>query len=119
MSDRASGDSSRSRSPFNEGRPRDPRALPDRTADGSSSVRPLYRGGESTSAPDDPLAFGGEPSLAINEPGWATADDQPTRISKRPPAVHHAPDGNRNADLAHLLHRAAPVMLTAIVVLFT
>ena len=115
MSDRASGDSSRSRSPFNEGRPRDPRALPDRTPDhfagnssdrardGSSSVRPLYSGGESTSAPDDPLAFGGEPSLAINEPGWATADDQPTRISKRPPAAHHSPDGNRNADLAHLL----------------
>jgi serine/threonine-protein kinase len=103
MNDRASGDSSRSRSPFNEGRPRDPRALPARATDGSSSVRPLYTGGDSTSAPDDPLAFGGEPSLAINEPGWATADDQPTRISKRPPVAHHAPDGNRNADLAHLL----------------
>ena len=117
MSDRASGDSSRSRPPFSEGRSRDTRASSDRTsdrtagnyaggeraADGSSSVRPLYSGGESTSAADDPLAFGGEPSLAINEPGWATADDQPTRISKRPPAAHHTPDGNRNADLAHLL----------------
>ncbi len=107
MSDRAAGDSSRSRAPFNEGPSRSagqpaPRSSNDPAAEGFSD-RLNYDSADSTSDADVPLAFGGEPSLAIHDPGWAAPDEQPTRISKRPPAAVHLPESNRNADLAHLL----------------
>ncbi|MBX9789780.1 MAG: protein kinase [Pirellulales bacterium] len=104
MSNRAAGDSSRSRGPFADSPPPAPSSLGAgpadvRAADGSSMASDM----DSNSDADVPLAFGGEPSLAIHDVAWAAPDDQPTRISKRPPAALQAVDNNRSADLAHLL----------------
>ncbi|MGD9647308.1 MAG: protein kinase [Pirellulales bacterium] len=108
MSDRVAGDSSRSRGPLGDA-PMQPASQPadrargDLGADGSSAARRPLGDRDSSSSADIPLAFGGEPSLSIHEPGWSAADDQPTRISKHPPAAVHSSEGNRTSDLAHLL----------------
>ena len=106
MSDRAAGDSSRSRGPFADSpypAPNQAGAADVRAAVGSSSSDKQVSNLDSSADAEVPLAFGGEPSLAIHDAGWVAPDDQPTRISKRPPAALQGVENNRSADLAHLL----------------